>query len=95
MGGIDYLRLDKNKDKAYQLHRAFGPDSTSAEVYEHTVRRVVRAVLDGFHGSIFACRAPGAQFSIRPQRLTHVPPSQVRRWGREDVHDDGEDGAPG
>ena len=76
MGGIDYLRLDKNKDKAYQFDRAFGPDSTSAEVYEHTVRRVVRAVLDGFHGSIFACAAPfGAQFSVRRQRLTHVPPS--------------------
>ncbi len=63
MGGIDYLRLDKNKDKAYQFDRAFGPESTSAEVYEHTVRRVVRAVLDGFHGSIFACAAQfGAQF---------------------------------
>ena len=73
MGGIDYLRLDKNKDKAYQFDRAFGPDSTSAEVYEHTVRRVVRAVLDGFHGSIFACAA-----QLLRRAINSVPPAHTR-----------------
>ena len=73
MGGIDYLRLDKNKDKAYQFDRAFGPESTSAEVYEHTVRRVVRAVLDGFHGSIFACAA-----QLLRRAINSVPPAHTR-----------------
>ena len=33
MGGIDYLRLDKTKDKAYQFDAAFGPECTSEDVY--------------------------------------------------------------
>ena len=60
MGGIDYLRLDKSKDKAYQFDCAFGPECTSEEVYEATTRRVIRAVIDGFHGSCFAYGATGS-----------------------------------
>ena len=60
MGGIDYLRLDKNKDKAYQFDHAFGPEQTTEDVYNCTVKRVVSAVLDGFHGSCFAYGATGS-----------------------------------
>ena len=51
MGGIDYLRLDKSKDKAYQFDCAFGTECTTEAVYEATMKRVIRAVMDGFHGS--------------------------------------------
>ena len=60
MGGLDYLRLDKNKDKAYQFDYAFGPEQSTEEVYDCTVKRVVSAVLDGFHGSCFAYGATGS-----------------------------------
>ena len=60
MGGIDYLRLDKTKDKAYQFDAAFGPECTSKDVYDATMQRVIRAVIDGFHGSCFAYGATGS-----------------------------------
>jgi len=60
MGGLDYLRLDKTKDKAYQFDHAFGAESTSKDVYERCVRRVVKAVVEGFHGSCFAYGATGS-----------------------------------
>ena len=36
MGGIDYLRLDKNKDKAYQFDHAFGPEQSTEEAVSYT-----------------------------------------------------------
>ena len=59
-GGIDYLRLDKTKDKAYRFDHAFGPEQTTEELYNTTVRRVVDAVMTGFHGSCFAYGATGS-----------------------------------
>ena len=60
MGGIDYLRLDKSKDKSYAFDCAYGPECTSEDVYEGTTKRVIRAVIDGFHGSCFAYGATGS-----------------------------------
>ena len=60
MGGLDYLRLDKTKDKAYQFDHAFSPEETTEHVYDLTVKRVISAVMDGFHGSCFAYGATGS-----------------------------------
>ena len=34
MGGIDYLRLDKNRDKAYAFDLAFDESISQQDVYE-------------------------------------------------------------
>ncbi len=60
MGGHDYLRLDKNRDRAYQFDHAFGPDASSTQVYAAMVERIVDAVVAGFHGSCFAYGATGS-----------------------------------
>ena len=60
MGGLDYLRLNVTKDKAYTFDHAFGPECTSEDVYNKTMRGVVAAVMQGFHGSCFAYGATGS-----------------------------------
>ena len=60
MGGLDYLRLNVTKDKAYTFDHAFGTKSTSEEVYDKCVKGVVKAVIAGFHGSCFAYGATGS-----------------------------------
>ena len=60
MGGLDYLRLNVSKDKAYTFDHAFGPESTSEDVYNKTMKGVVSAVMQGFHGSCFAYGATGS-----------------------------------
>ena len=60
MGGLDYLRLNVTKDKAYTYDHAFGPESTSEDVYNKTMLGVVSAVMQGFHGSCFAYGATGS-----------------------------------
>ena len=60
MGGLDYLRLNVTKDKAYTFDHAFGVDSTSEEVYTKCMRGVVKAVMAGFNGSCFAYGATGS-----------------------------------
>ena len=60
MGGLDYLRLNVTKDKTYYYDHAFGPESTSEEVYQKCMKGVVRAVMSGFHGSCFAYGATGS-----------------------------------
>jgi len=60
MGGRDYLRLNANKDQAYQFDVAFGPECGSAEVYDKLVRRIVNAVIAGYHGACFAYGATGS-----------------------------------
>ena len=60
MGGLDYLRLNVTKDKCYMYDHAFGPDSTSEQVYNKTMLGVVSAVMQGYHGSCFAYGATGS-----------------------------------
>ena len=60
MGGLDYLRLNVTKDKSYTFDHAFGPESTSEDVYNKTMLGVVSAVMQGFHGSCFAYGATGS-----------------------------------
>ena len=60
MGGLDYLRLNVTKDKAYTYDHAFGPEVDSGTVYNKTMLGVVSAVMQGFHGSCFAYGATGS-----------------------------------
>lgn len=81
MNGRDYLRLDKNKDKAYQFDCAFGPEQTTEEVYNATVKRVIAAVMDGFHGSCFV-RPPSSDLTFAPSLLhLQAPLSRSLRHG--------------
>jgi hypothetical protein len=47
MRGIDYLRLDKNRDKAYAFDVALDTDISQQEVYECTTKDVVPGVVKG------------------------------------------------
>jgi hypothetical protein len=39
---------------SYTVDRAYGSLATTAELYEQSVQPVVRAALEGYHGSVFA-----------------------------------------
>ena len=60
MGGIDYLRLDKTKDKAYAFDHAFDKDVDQPTVFECTAKRVVPDVLRGGNACVFAYGATGS-----------------------------------
>ena len=54
MGGTDYLRLDKTKDKSYAFDHAFGPESAQVELYEATAKSLVPEVISGCNACCFA-----------------------------------------
>ncbi|XP_077294969.1 kinesin-like protein KIF19 [Arctopsyche grandis] len=47
-------------ERIYTYDRAFGEESTQEEVYESTTSNLVRAVLSGYNGAVFAYGATGA-----------------------------------
>ena len=60
MGGTDYLRLDKTKDKSYAFDHAFGPESAQVELYEATAKSLVPEVISGCNACCFAYGATGS-----------------------------------
>jgi kinesin family protein 18/19 len=60
MGGIDYLRLDRTKDKSYAFDHAFDASVGQAEVFAGTAARVVPDVLRGGNACVFAYGATGS-----------------------------------
>ncbi|EOD17875.1 hypothetical protein EMIHUDRAFT_65880, partial [Emiliania huxleyi CCMP1516] len=73
MGGIDYLRLDKNRDKAYAFDLAFDESISQQDVYEKasaTLRHVIDGVLRGTNACCFAYGATG---SGKTYTMTGVP----------------------
>jgi hypothetical protein len=42
------------QDVAYTFDRVYDVDAKNGEVYEESVRGVVRSCVEGFHGSVFA-----------------------------------------
>lgn len=42
------------QDVAYTFDRVYDGDASNGEVYEESVRDVVRSCVEGFHGSVFA-----------------------------------------
>lgn len=49
MGGLDYLRLDKHRDKAYAFDHAFDDTVSQTEVYEQTTKSAISGVIQGAH----------------------------------------------
>jgi len=66
MGGIDYLRLDKTKDRSYAFDHAFDISVDQREVFEKTTMPVVGSVVAGCNACCFAYGATGA-FGDRPR----------------------------
>ncbi|KAK3279021.1 hypothetical protein CYMTET_13082 [Cymbomonas tetramitiformis] len=60
MGGRDYLRLDRNKDKVYQFDHAFDPAVSTADIHATMSSQLVAAVMDGYNGSAFAYGPTGS-----------------------------------
>ena len=60
MGGIDYLRMDKTKDRAYAFDHAFDEQVGQQEVYSLTVQSLLPGALSGHNGCCFAYGATGS-----------------------------------
>ena len=60
MGGIDYLRLDKTKDKSYAFDQAFDWSVPQKAVFEGTANAVVADVIRGGNACVFAYGATGS-----------------------------------
>ena len=58
--GIDYLRLDRTKDKSYAFDHAFDERVTQREVFSGTAARVIPEVLRGANACVFAYGATGS-----------------------------------
>ena len=60
MGGIDYLRLDKSKDKSYAFDTALDVNTPQEKVYAATTEQVVPSVISGSNACCFAYGATGS-----------------------------------
>ena len=60
MGGIDYLRLDRTKDKSYAFDNAFDDAVPQETVFEKTTRPLVPDVMRGSNATCFAYGATGS-----------------------------------
>jgi len=72
---VDDTRLVEDADDgaAYQFDRVFGPDAQQLELYEHTARPVVRAVMSGLNGTVFAYGQTGAGKTYTMQGSRSAP----------------------
>jgi hypothetical protein len=57
---LDYLRLNRSREKRYAFDKAFDESATQEYVYANTVQKLIGAVMTGFNGSVFAYGATGA-----------------------------------
>ena len=55
-----YLRSQQGSSNEYAFDAAFDDKSSQAEVYEHTAKRHIPSVLDGYNVTVFAYGATGA-----------------------------------
>ena len=46
--------LVQGRTNSYTLDRVYGPDSTTASLYENSLRQIVESAMDGYHASVFA-----------------------------------------
>ena len=54
------LRKERQREKLYYFDRAFGETTSQQDVFDHTVRFLVDAVLEGYNATVFAYGATGA-----------------------------------
>ena len=60
MGGIDYLRLDKTKDKSYAFDHAFDERASQDKLFHCTTSVLIADVMRGANGTCFAYGATGS-----------------------------------
>ena len=60
MGGVDYLRLDKTKDKSYAFDHALDESMSQEDVFRCTTQGLVPGCLLGHNSCVFAYGATGS-----------------------------------
>tara|TARA_B100000795_G_C22607123_1_gene363598 strand:+ start:263 stop:745 length:483 start_codon:yes stop_codon:yes gene_type:complete len=60
MGGVDYLRLDKTKDKSYAFDHALDESMSQEDVFQCTTQSLVPGCLLGHNSCVFAYGATGS-----------------------------------
>ena len=60
MGGLDYLRLDKHRSRAYAFDRSLGPEVTQSQIFDASARGLLTDVLAGRNACCFAYGATGS-----------------------------------
>merc|ERR1712125_213460 len=58
--GHDVLGQNRSKEKRYAFDFAFGPDTSTRTVYNHTTRFLIDGVVIGYNATVFAYGATGA-----------------------------------
>jgi len=53
------------ENQTYNYDRVFNENATTAEVYDATARNIVKNVLGGINGCIFACKLPAQRPFLR------------------------------
>lgn len=57
----------------YEFDNAFGPNENNARVYESCAKRLVRRVMQGYHGTVFAYGMTGTGKTFSMQGITTSP----------------------
>ena len=60
MGGLDYLRLDRNRSTAYAFDRSLGPAVTQSQTFDASASGLVESILMGRNACCFAYGATGS-----------------------------------
>jgi hypothetical protein len=60
MGGLDYLRLDKTKDKSYAFDHAFDETAAQENIFDATTANLIPDVMRGSNATCFAYGATGS-----------------------------------
>ena len=60
MGGVDYLRLDKTKDKSYAFDHALDESMSQEDVFRCTTQGLLPGLLLGYNSCVFAYGATGS-----------------------------------
>lgn len=57
----------------YEFDNVFGPEQNNTRVYEHSAKRLVRRVMEGYHGTVFAYGMTGTGKTFSMQGITSSP----------------------
>lgn len=57
----------------YEFDNVFGPEQNNNRVYEHSAKRLVRRVMEGYHGTVFAYGMTGTGKTFSMQGITSSP----------------------
>jgi hypothetical protein len=60
MGGIDYLRLDKTKDKSYAFDHVYDHKNSQEDVFDGTAKQLIPEIMRGANATCFAYGATGS-----------------------------------